>query len=397
MRKLLIFGSLIFVLWSCGEDKLAEKSSSFEAELVWLDSVVVDSFLDLTLAAVDPEDGRMIFKDRSLNHILLTDSRGKILDTLELKGEAPNQVSLPVEMVFDEGGLIVKDLEAGMPLSFFNREFKIVKESPPLSKGTFIIEFNLYGKSFSTFRYRDKKLLVGMEANGTEPELTTESWRKGEFYDQAKTGFVYDPELDSLWRFNSFPENWEYRKTREWKGYGFPFVQALGEEELIGVLPRIGNQFFLYRWENQEMIPVKETLLSHPDRNDRLDYDPNDDYFLYPSFSDLKAGGHFFLIQFHTEIPVAVRDEYQARIPDYRNNPEFNEAFQKYWKYKYLLVNQFGESYPLRNLPIEGTVHHLDKNDVLYIKPKSEVEKDNNVFYRYQILGKTEEKRTQIK
>ncbi|GMQ28316.1 hypothetical protein [Algoriphagus confluentis] len=388
MRKLLIFGSLTFVLWSCGEDELAKKSSGFEAELVWLDSVVVDSFLDLTLAAVDPEDGRMIFKDRSLNHILLTDSQGKILDTLELKGEAPNQVSLPVEMVFDEGGLIVKDLEAGMPLSFFNREFKIVKESPLLSKGTFIIEFNLYGLSFSIFRNGDKKLLVGMEANGTEPELTTESWRKGEFYDQAKAGFVYDPELDSLWRFNSFPENWEYRKTREWKGYGFPFVQALGEEGLIGVLPRVGNQFFLYRWENQEMIPVKETLLSHPDRNDRLNYDPNDDYFLYPSFSDLKAGGHYFLIQFHTEIPVAVRDEYKARIPDYRNNPEFNEAFQKYWKYKYLLVNQFGESYPLRNLPIEGTVHHLDKNDVLYLKPKSEVEKDNNVFYRYKINDK---------
>ncbi|GMQ26129.1 hypothetical protein Aoki45_28110 [Algoriphagus sp. oki45] len=397
MRKLLIFGSLTYVLWSCGEDELAEKSSGFEAELVWLDSVVVDSFIDLTLAAVDPEDGRMIFKDRSLNHILLTDLKGEILDTLELKGEAPDQVSLPVEMVFDEGGLIVKDLEAGMPLNFFNKDFKKVKKSPSLALGLSFLEINPYWVSFSPIQKEGKILLVGMEGNGVDPELMTESWKKAEFYDQAKAGFVYDPELDSLWRFNSFPENWEYRKTREWKGYVFPFVQALGEEELIGVLPRVGNQFFLYRWENQELIPVKETLLSHPDRNDRLDYDSNDDYFLYPSFSDLKAGGHYFLIQFHTEIPVAVRDEYKARIPDYRNNPEFNEAFQKYWKYKYLLVNQFGESYPLRNLPIEGTVHHLDKNDVLYIKPKSEVEKDNNVFYRYQILGKTEEKRTQIK
>jgi hypothetical protein len=213
----------------------------------------------------------------------------------------------------------------------------------------------------------------------------TESWKKAEFYSKAQAGYVYDLDLDSLWRFNSYPENWEYRKRGEWKGQVFPFVQALEEEGLIGILPRIGNQFFLYRWENQQMIPLGETRLSHPDRNDQLEFDPKEDYFLYPSFNDLKSGANFFLIQFHTEIPKAVRDEYRIRNPNYINDQAFNEVFKKYWKDKFILVNQQGESYALKDLPVDGKVHFLDKNDVVYIKPKSEVELDYNVFYRYRI------------
>ncbi len=385
MRHTLIFGCLALGIWSCGEEKGVEKNSGFEVELVWVDSVVVDSFYELTLAAVDAEDGRMIFKDRSLNHIFLTDSTGRILDTLELKGEAPDQVALPVEMVFDEGNLIVKDLEAGMPLNFFTRDFKKMKKSSPLALGLSFLEINPFWVSFSPFQSGGKKLIVGMEGNGVDPELMTESWKKAEFYSKAQAGYVYDLDLDSLWRFNSYPENWEYRKRGEWKGQVFPFVQALEEQGLIGILPRIGNQFFLYRWENQQMIPLGETRLSHPDRNDQLEFDPKEDYFLYPSFNDLKSGANFFLIQFHTEIPKAVRDEYRIRNPNYINDQAFNEVFKKYWKDKFILVNQQGESYALKDLPVDGKVHFLDKNDVVYIKPKSEVELDYNVFYRYRI------------
>jgi len=133
------------------------------------------------------------------------------------------------------------------------------------------------------------------------------------------------------------------------------------------------------------MVSVGETQLSHPDRNDQLEFDPNEDYFLYPSFSDLKSGGKYFLIKFSTEIPKAVRDEYRIRNPNYMNDPAFNEVFKKYWKDKYILVDHLGESYALKDLPIPGMVHYMDKNDILYLKPKSEVELDYNVFYRYQI------------
>jgi hypothetical protein len=51
-------------------------------------------------------------------------------------------------------------------------------------------------------------------------------------------------------------------------------------------------------------------------------------------------------------------------------------------------VNHLGESYALEDLPVDGKVHLLDKNDVVYIKPKSEVEMDYNVFYRYKIKEK---------
>ncbi|GAB2480487.1 hypothetical protein [Algoriphagus taiwanensis] len=389
MRKLLIFGSLVLGIGSCSEEKSVEKASGFEAELEWVDSVVVDSFYDLTLAAVDAEDGRMIFKDRSLSHIYLTDPAGMILDTLQLKGEAPDQVAFPVELVFDEGNLIIKDMEAGMPLNFFTKDFKKMKKSPPLALGLSFLEINPFWVSFSPIQSEGKKLIVGMEGNGVDPELMTESWKKAEFYSQAKAGFIYDPESDSLWRFNSFPENWEFRKNGEWKGQVFPFVQALEKRGLIGILPRIGNQFFLYQWENQKLKLVGETFLSHPDRNEGLEFDPKEDYFLYPSFTDLKSGGNFFLIQFHTEIPKSARDEFKARNPNYMNDQEFNEVFKKYWKDKFILVNHLGESFALKELPVEGKVHFVDKNDVVYIKPKSEVEMDYNVFYRYKIKDKS--------
>ena len=135
MRQILFFGFLALAVWSCGEEKGVEKNFRFEAELEWVDSVVVDSFYDLTLAAVDAEDGRMIFKDRSLSNIFLTDSKGRILDTLELKGEAPDQVAFPTEFVFDRGNLIAKDLEVGMSLNFFSREFKKTKASPAIAQG----------------------------------------------------------------------------------------------------------------------------------------------------------------------------------------------------------------------------------------------------------------------
>lgn len=133
MRKLVIFGVLSLGIWSCRGEREMEKASDFEAELVWVDSILVESLFELTLAAVDPDDGRMIFKDRSLEHILLTDAKGGILDTLKLKGEAPDQVAFPIEFAFADGQLIVKDLKANMRLSFFSAEFRIIKQSPPLT------------------------------------------------------------------------------------------------------------------------------------------------------------------------------------------------------------------------------------------------------------------------
>jgi len=384
IRSVLYVGLLGLVAGSCVGRNEGEKNPAYEAELLWIDSVVVESLLDLTLAAVDPIDGRMIFKDRSINYLFLTDSKGVILDTLDLKGEAPDQVAFPIEFVFEGGSLIVKDLEAGMSLNFFNGEFKKIKVSTPLAQGMGYVEFNPYWVSFSTFHSNGKRLFVGTEANGVEPGMMADSWKKTEFYTEAKTGYVYDPESDSLWRFSSYPDNWEPKKHGQWKGYAFPFAQALGEKQLIGVLPRTGSQFFLFRWENSKMVPVGETHLSHPDRNDQLEFDPNEDYFLYPSFSDLKSGGKYFLVKFSTEIPKAIRDEYRSRNPNYINDPAFNEVFKKYWKDKYILVDHLGKSYAL-DLPIPGMVHYLDKNDMLYLKPKSEVELDYNVFYRYQI------------
>lgn len=371
--------------WSCTNENIAENIPELLIELEFIDSVVVESFFDLKLAAVNEESGQMIFKDRAVKHFLLTSKEGEILDSLSIRGEAPNQVRLPMEFAFNDSVLIIKEFEGNMSLNIFNSELKKVKVSPPLAQGISFFELTQTHVSFSTFQSGEDKLIVGAEANGVEPGLMAKNWQKSEFYTIAEAGYVYDPKIDSLWRFNTYPENWEPRKDGNWKGYSFPYVTALGNYQIIGVLPRIGNQFFFYKWENNKMEIVGEYKLSHPDRNDHLDFDPNDDYFLYPTFYDLKGGGEFFLIRFSTEIPKAVRDEYRIRNPNYNNDPGFSEVYAKYWKDKYILVNHLGESHALKELPVAGDVHYFDKNDILYIKPKLEKELDYNVFYRYRV------------
>ena len=50
------------------------------------------------------------------------------------------------------------------------------------------------------------------------------------------------------------------------------------------------------------------------------------------------------------------------------------------------MIDEKGNQSPITKLPIEGEIHFIDQDDVIYVKPESEVEKDYNVFYRYKVL-----------
>lgn len=389
MRKIIFAALLGLGLWSCESQTASETvgQDGTEPTLELVDSVVVESLAELSLGAVNAANGQMIFKDRFLKQFLLTAADGTILDTLAIKGDGPDQVAFPMEMAFMGDGLVVKDMSAEMPLNFFGPDFRKEKTGKPIAKGMNMLEINRTHVSFSPFQSQGKTLIVGTEANAIEPQLMAPEGQNAEFYDKAESGYVYDPTTDSLVRFNAYPDSWLPKKTRQWKGQALPYASALGEDGTIGILPRVGNQLFFFRWENGQLVSTREVKLSHPDRNETLEIDPLDQPFLHPVFSDLKGGGQYFLVEFHTEIPKAVRDEFRAKNENYINDPAFNEAFRKYRKAKYILVDQSGQSKAIAELPMQGSVHYFDKNDVLYIKPSSEVEKDYNVFYRYQVSG----------
>jgi hypothetical protein len=387
MRITTFLALLGLVVWSCDSHTTTEPEAkdAMEVDFEFLDSVLVESLGELSLGAVNPATGQMIFKDRFLNQFLLTDKIGNILDTLSIKGDGPDQVGFPMEMAFVGDGLVVKDMSAEMPLNFFGPDFRKEKIGKPIAKGMNLLEINRTHVSFSPFQVGGRTLIVGTEANAIEPQLMAPESQNADFYGLAESGYVYDPAKDSLWRFNAYPENWLPRKYRQWKGQALPYASALGESGLIGILPRVGNQLFFFRWENELLVPAGEASLVHAERNETLEIDPMDQPFLYPLFSDLKGGGKFFLVEFHTEIPKKVRDEFRVKSENYINDPGFKEVFRKYRKAKYLLVDSQGGSLAIAELPIAGAVHYFDKKDILYIKPEREEEQNYNVFYRYKV------------
>ncbi|HSF53379.1 MAG TPA: hypothetical protein VLA71_06485, partial [Algoriphagus sp.] len=298
----------------------------------------------------------------------------------------PNQVNFPMEVAFMGDQLVVKEISAEMKLSFFDSEFTKVRMSPALAKGLNMVEISVTRQSFSVVEEGNSNLILGVETNAIDPEWMTPESQKPEFYEHAQTGYLYYPGTDSLNRFSLYPDSWQPKKDKEWVGQALPFVSVLGKGERIAVLPRIGNQVFFYTLDEGSLNPVGESQLFHPERREDLKVDPMEQPFLYPAFTDIKGGGKYFLLEFHTEVPLEVYQELRAKTEDYMNDPEFKNMLKTYRKAKYILVDQEGNQRTISELPVAGAIHYFDKEDVIYIKPEVDEEKDYNVFYRYKIL-----------
>ncbi len=354
--------------------------------MVFLDSIVVESLSELYLSSKNEKTGDLIFKERFLKEFLLTDSKGKILSKPELKGEGPDQVSFPMEVAFVGDQLVVKEISAEMKLSFFDREFNKTQVSPALAKGLNMVEISITRQSFSAFEKGNERLILGVENNSIDAEWMVSERQIPEFYDHVQTGYLYNPDTDSLVGFSLYPDSWQPKKDREWVGQALPFVSVMGKGDLIAGLPRIGNQLFFYQMEGNSLKQIGETNLFHPDRNANLKVDPKEQPFLYPAFTDIKGGGKYFLVEFHTEVPLDAFQELRAKSENYTSDPEFNQMLKKYRKPKYVLVDQAGNQRTISSLPVAGAIHYFDKEDVIYLKPEDVEERDYNVFYRYEIL-----------
>lgn len=385
MKQIFFSLAIIGFLASCKPSSGSESLDSSEVALEFLDSIVVESLSELYLASKNEQTGNLIFKERFLKEFLVTNSIGEILSKPELQGEGPNQVSFPMEIGFMEDQLVVKEISAEMKLNFFDSQFNKIKMSPALAKGLNMVEISVTRQSFSVIKEGSSTLILGVENNSIDPEWMSPENQTPEFYNNAKTGYLYNLETDSLNRFNLYPDNWQPKKDKEWVGQSLPFITDLKNNNLIAVLPRIGNQVFFYELKGKSLDPVGEFSISHPERKAELKVDPMEQPFLYPAFTDIKGGGKYFLIEFFTEIPLEIYQELRAKSENYMQEPEFKDAMKNYRKAKYLLLNSQGDQAVLAQLPIEGQIHYIDANDVIYIKPEVKEEKDYNVFYRYQV------------
>lgn len=382
----LIFGIVFLVLLgSCSSSSDLVSSQTKEVQFQLIDSLVVESLLDLYLVGKSKESGQYLFKDKSVKEVFLTDSKGKVLALPLLRGEGPDQVATPWEIGFAGNEIAVKEFSAESKIHFFDVSFKKTHVSAPLSAGMNSLEVAPTRNGLSYVEFEDKRLLIGSDANVISPDLMAEGQQNPGFYAKAKSGFAIDIESGEVQNWNIYPDAWPPKKDGNWVGQSRPFLAVTSKKNVIGILPRIGDQLFFFQLKDDDLIPIGETIINHPERKRGLVFDPEDEPLLYPSFFDLKAGGSFFLIHFYTEVPKDLYLPMKAQGTTNAKNPEFLELLRKTRRSKYILVDESGNQAPVSKLPIEGQVHYIDADDIIYIKPDTKDEKDYNVFYRYRV------------
>ncbi len=341
---------------------------------------------ELYLSDKDPDTERLLLNDWGMNELLVTDLKGDIISKFKPQGEGPHQVPSPLELGFWKDGILIKEMSAGQHFHFFNGSFKKTAKGPALADGITVIGMPNSGKSFSVVEKNGKPLIVGYEYNAIDARLWGEEEQQAGFYEKAEMGYLYDPNSGKVVNFSLYPEMWTPRLEGKWVGTAYPRVQVSETDQVVAVLPGFGNQLFYYTLDGNNLQPLAEIELAHPERNENTPFDAEkDDGVLYPSFKRLHGGGKYFLIEFNTAFPRDLYDSFRAKGENFRMDPEYREALEKHSRAKYILTDTQGNQATISDLPVSGAVHLMDADDILYIKPTTETESDYNVFYRYRL------------
>ncbi|MCL6260418.1 hypothetical protein M3O96_15050 [Aquiflexum sp. TKW24L] len=380
---------LIFLISCSGKSENTELTSTEgKVEFEFLDSLVVESLPELYLA--DKNDGtrQLLFNERQMNELIITDLEGKIISRFEPTGEGPDKVESPLEVAFWQEGIVIKEMSSENKFYFFDKDFRKTAQSPALTKGLSFITIYNSNRSFSIFEKDGKTLILGQELNLLEEQLLAENSENPLIYEKAEIGYIYDVDSEDLTRINLYPKTWKPRLEQKWLGFKSSHVQVSKTDQKVAVLPSVGNQLFYYEVNGDSLSLITQISLFHPERNENLIFDIKKEYFLYPQFKQLFSGGNYFLVEFYTEVPQDIYDSFRAKGEGYQNDPEYWETLGKYWKAKYILTDKYGNQGAISELPVPGVVHFMDANDIVYIKPTSKTELDYNVFYRYQVTLK---------
>lgn len=390
MFKNLLHFFLIFTLGACGTGQKSNEftSNGGKVEFKFLDSLVVESLFELYLADKNENTEQLLFNEKQMKELIITDLRGKIISRFEPTGEGSDQVISPLEVAFWQEGIVIKEISSEQKFNFFDRNFKKIDQSPALTKGlSFLTIYNSH-RSFSIFEKDGKTLILGQDLNLLDEQLIAENSENLLFYERAEIGYIYDVDSEDYIRINLYPKTWKPRLERKWAGIINSYVQVSKTDKKVAVLPSVGNELFFYALNGKSISPVAQISLFHPDRNEKLPFDAKNDYVLYPFFTQLFSGGNYFLVEFHTEMPKELYDSFRAKEEDFHMNPEYWDALEKHRKVKYILTDTNGNQGAISELPVPGVVHFIDANDILYIKPTSKTELDYNVFYRFQLTLK---------
>ncbi|WP_192346035.1 hypothetical protein [Algoriphagus sp. Y33] len=394
MNKSFLFVFIAFIsftLFSCSkkESTTASLDPIRELQFEVVDSIMVDVLEDLVILDYQEELDQFMMKERRGGKVLLVSGEGDVIGEVELAGEGPNQVSMILEGRFlGKDRFVFKEISANMDFHLFDRDFQKIEKIKGPAIGLNAIFISFFRQTFTAWVEDENDVILGEEVNSYNPGDADPEKIGGEFYNQVKTGFLYDLRQDSIKYLNLYPESWGPRKTTRWIGQSFPFLTVDLARKKAAILPPIGDHLFLYDFDGKSLANEISVALSHPERNQEIP-DVSRENLLYPSFSDVKSFGEYQLVIFYTAVPEDVFNEFRAKGEDYRQDPEWRKAQAKYRNPHYIIVKGDQQIGVLNKLPVEGNVNLGLSDGTLIVKAADgEVERDYNLFYKLRLVEK---------
>jgi hypothetical protein len=387
---LFIFSLLVFSYCSSKDETVADNPLE-QLELELVDSLTVGELVPLRLQDYSPEAGMYILFDSKSQNPFLVNEKGEILNKFDLKGEGPNGTGgngafgykfLDKDRFVAQGaftGYFIYDLQGNQIRKVANNATELWRISIYSNRTT-----------FHPYVENGQDMMLGEEQNFFSNEESDYKTLGTDYYSKISSIYRYNLGTEENEILESFPESWEPRLNKRFVGPDLPFVALHDSKKKYALLPLVGNQVFIYEFQDGKPVLTADIKLSHPLRPESaplFDVDAENPDSEYPKFSNVLFAGDYLIASFSTKIPVTVMTELKAKSEEYFRLPEFKEALKKYVKSYHIVVKDGNQIGVIDELPVHGGLEFLDGKGILYVNDNAnpEEERDYNIFYKVKI------------
>jgi len=378
----------VIISTSCSTDKQEDQGLHFEL----VDSLMVDMLEPLYMDDYSTDQRMFLLKGNKSRQPLLVDIDGKVIREFDIVNDGPDGVGA-------SGAFGYKFLgnDRFVAQGFYNNyhiyNLKGEKETavPFNAEGLYRMMLYKTRTTFHPFIKDGQAMMVGEEPNSYNPADISYKKSGADFYNQAKMLYAYNLETEENRLLETYPAEWEPRANTRFVGESSPLMDYSKAKKEMAVLPRVGNQLFLYDYSGADPVYKGVVELSHRHRpKEAPAVSPEEDSRIsdYPNFSDIRYAGDYIIVQFFTQIPADINREIQAQSGDqYFSSPEFKEAQKRYNKPYYLVIKDGKQIGTIDNVPVNGTLNFADEQGNIYFNDNISplIERDYNLFYKVKI------------
>jgi len=381
----------VLILFSCSS-KNTEEALGPERKLTFVleDSVMVDVLEPLVIDDQQISGGAFLMREGKSRKPYLISKKGEIIKAYEILNEGPNGIGSGAMgySFLGEDKWAAQGLFNGYHI--YNLVGDKIKLLDPIHLGIFAMSIYHFQTFFRGFLKDGEEILFGIESNLFDPSsLSKENRDQPMYYDSVKTIFTYRAKDQELKQFDAYPETWGPRKERKYVGKPEPLIAYHRSKHEMALLPKVGNQLFIYDFSGPEPELLHKVNLSHRFRPFEIpEFDEKDRFSgNYPAFTDIRYFGERILVEFRTKVPQDIMQGIMAKSERYYELPEFKEATKTYAKPYYLIVENGKQIGVVDELPVHGALDFASEGGEIFINDNLEplVEREYNVFYQLKL------------